>query len=377
MNRISVITTASLPWLTGASIHPLCLSACLSEKGNDVTLFLPWVRSHKAQKALFPPGMVFSTPEEQKKTVKKWIKDYFPKSAFNITFYPAVHISLFGSIYPLVNIASILPESDITIMEEPEHLFFFQPAGLKKIRARKVCGIILSNYSSYVNQAFGRLSFLITPIFDAYDLYLKRKSPVIVRISSVLKGPGHCVSAYINGVLPKFFSVAPNFSETVPTPFFVMGKIEWFKGFKTLADYWSLLPADIRKKPVHCFGSGIEKNAIIAYSENKGLKLSCFPPVVSLEQKLAPYKTFINASTTEGMSTTSMNALAMGKWLIIPEHPSNEFFYSFSNCLTYSNAESFGAAVCKSFFEKPAPLPEKEATDLSWNKATERLLDIL
>jgi digalactosyldiacylglycerol synthase len=64
---------------------------------------------------------------------------------------------------------------------------------------------------------------------------------------------------------------------------------------------------------------------------------------------------FINPSTSDVVATTTAEALAMGKWVVVPDIACNAFFKQFRNCLTYKDAAGFIEAVDRALQKEPAP----------------------
>jgi len=65
----------------------------------------------------------------------------------------------------------------------------------------------------------------------------------------------------------------------------------------------------------------------------------------------------------------------MGKFVIIPFHPSNTFFEQFSNCLMYKTKAQFVSHLQHAISNEPEPLSEDHTHQLTWEAATERCMD--
>lgn len=91
--------------------------------------------------------------------------------------------------------------------------------------------------------------------------------------------------------------------------------------------------------------------------------------------KFSSYKIFVNPSITEVLCTTSAEALAMGKFVIMPVHPSNEFFYQFPNCLTYESIDDFVEQIKFALQNEPMPLSKELRHVFTWDAAMERLVE--
>jgi digalactosyldiacylglycerol synthase len=185
--KMTIVTTASIPWFTGTAVNPLLRAAYLDRltkkinkdhaqlKDNNVLntvessvcLVIPWLEREQDRLELYGEKHNFSTPQEQESYIRKWLKEEAnmpeeadPETGIKIIFYTARYHSLLKSIFAMGDIMSVISDSDadVCILEEPEHLNWFRAPGdgwTKKFRF--VIGIIHTNYVDYASSHYSGL----------------------------------------------------------------------------------------------------------------------------------------------------------------------------------------------------------------------------
>lgn len=133
---IHIVTTASLPWMTGTAVNPLLRALYFQQSRSSpdakVTLVIPWVESEKERLEVYGHNVTFKNGREGRKEQEALVRDWAMNKAgmveeaklLRIQFYPATYQKKLGSILTLVDICSLIPEdqADVAILEEPEHL---------------------------------------------------------------------------------------------------------------------------------------------------------------------------------------------------------------------------------------------------------------
>ena len=198
----------------------------------------------------------------------------------------------------------------------------------------------------------------------------------LIKLSDTLQVLPRSAVCNVHGVRSEFLEVGrrrPSFTHGA----YFIGKVLWAKGYRYLIDYLSLQAASGEAPTrVDIYGPtvGDDYEQVAAAASEAQLKLTFKGGRDHADAALHGYKVFVNPSRTEVLSTTTAEALAMGKFVVIQRHPSNAFFERFPNALLFDTPEEFLQQLRHGLASTPAPLTDGERRALSWEGATDRFL---
>ncbi|KAH7433951.1 hypothetical protein KP509_07G094200 [Ceratopteris richardii] len=383
LQNVAIVTTASLPWMTGTAVNPLFRAAYLAKTGKrSVTLLIPWLCKND-QGLVYPNSLSFESPEEQEIYIREWLESRVGfKPNFKLVFYPGKFSKEKRSILAAGDISRFIPdkEAEVAILEEPEHLNWYYHGKRWTDKFQHVVGIVHTNYLEYVKrEKNGALqAFLLEHVNNWVTRIYCNK---VLRLSAATQELPKSTVCNVHGVSPKFLDIGQQFAsqhpegETFSKGAYFLGKMVWGKGYRELIDLLKKHKQDLDSLNVDVYGNGEDKSAVKAEADTFGLNIEFHHGRDHADSSLHGYKVFINPSISDVVCTTTAEALAMGKFVVCADHPSNEFFRSFPNCLMYKSSEEFVEKVNQAMASSPVPLSPEQRHMLSWEAATERFIE--
>ncbi|KAF6158992.1 hypothetical protein GIB67_042073 [Kingdonia uniflora] len=382
--HVAIVTTASLPWMTGTAVNPLFRAAYLAKSAKqNVTLLVPWL-CKSDQELVYPNKITFSSPEEQEVYIRKWLDERLDfKADFKISFYPGKFSKERRSILPAGDTSQFISskEADIAILEEPEHLNWYHHGKRWNDKFNHVVGIVHTNYLEYIKrEKNGALQAFFVKHINNW--VTRAYCDKVLRLSSATQDLPKSMVCNVHGVNPKFLKVGEvvaqekergqqSFSEGA----YFLGKMVWAKGYRELIDLLGKHKNDLEGFKLDVYGNGEDAHEVQSSAKKLDLNLNFLKGRDHADDSLHRYKVFINPSVSDVLCTATAEALAMGKFVVCADHPSNEFFRAFPNCLTYKTSEDFVEKVKEALANEPQPLTPEQRYNLSWEAATQRFME--
>ncbi|WIA41577.1 hypothetical protein OEZ86_008941 [Tetradesmus obliquus] len=383
---VAIVTTASLPWMTGTAVNPLLRAAYLANnEDRQVTLLLPWL-SKPDQERVFPNSVTFDSPADQEAFVREWAQKRTGLAcSFKVRFYPGRYAPEKGSILPVGDITQYIPdaEADVAVLEEPEHLNWYHHGRRWTDKFAHVVGVMHTNYLDYARrEERGAIKEALLRHINAWvcRIYCHK----VIKLSDAVQPLPRQETMFVHGVSPNFLRVgqekaaaAAEGQHTWGKGAYFLGKVLWAKGYTELLQrLQEHSSATGQHVPVDVYGAGPDLQEVQQEAASRRLNLQFNGPRDHADASLQDYKVFINPSLSDVVATTTAEALAMGKFVVCAEHPSNKFFAQFPNCLVYRTPEEFSRCLQHAMQHEPQPLSPEQLRKLTWEDATERFLQV-
>eukprot|EP00268_Persea_americana_P013710 TRINITY_DN1609_c0_g1_i4.p1 TRINITY_DN1609_c0_g1~~TRINITY_DN1609_c0_g1_i4.p1 ORF type:complete len:766 (+),score=149.99 TRINITY_DN1609_c0_g1_i4:206-2503(+) len=383
-HHVAIVTTASLPWMTGTAVNPLFRAAYLSNSAKQkVTLLVPWL-CKSDQELVYPNNLTFNSTEEQETYMRNWLEERVGfKADFKITFYPGKFSKGRRSIIPAGDASQFISprEADIAILEEPEHLNWYHHGKRWTDKFNHVVGVVHTNYLEYIKrEKNGALQAFFVKHIN--NLVIRAYCHKVLRLSAATQDLPRSVICNVHGVNPKFLKVGEKVAaerelgqQVFSKGAYFLGKMVWAKGYRELIDLLAKHRSDLDVLKLDIYGNGEDSLEVQSAAKKLDLNLNFLKGRDHADDSLHSYKVFINPSVSDVLCTATAEALAMGKFVICADHPSNEFFRAFPNCLTYKTSEDFVTRVREALANEPQALTPEQRHHLSWEAATQRFME--
>ncbi|KAJ0714692.1 putative digalactosyldiacylglycerol synthase [Helianthus annuus] len=383
--HVAIVTTASLPWMTGTAVNPLFRAAYLAKsRKQSITLLVPWL-TRKDQELVYPNNITFTSPEEQEVYIRSWLEERVGfKTDFKISFYPGKFQKERRSIIPAGDTSKFISskEADIAILEEPEHLNWYHHGNRWTNKFNHVVGIVHTNYLEYIKrEKNGALQAFFVKHIN--NLVTRAYCDKVLRLSAATQDLPKSVICNVHGVNPKFLKIGEktaaereNGGQSFSKGAYFLGKMVWAKGYRELIDLLAKQKDNLDNAfKIDVYGNGEDANEVQSTAKKLNLNVNFMKGIDHADDSLHSYKVFINPSVSDVLCTATAEALAMGKFVVCADHPSNDFFRSFPNCLTYNSPQDFVDKVNLAMDSEPHPLTPDQRFNLSWEAATQRFME--
>ena len=205
---VAIVTTASLPWMTGTAVNPLLRAAYLARRGlHEVTLVVPWLTP--AEQRMVHPNVVFETPEEQGAYINKWVKERCGfEPTMKLDFYPGRYATDKYSIIPVGDVSEYISDRkhDVAVLEEPEHLNWYHTGPRWSDKFKHVVGVVHTNYLEYARlEEHGAVKEAAMRFVNSWVSRVHCHK--IIKLSDAVQDFPRSETVNIHGVSPVFLEV--------------------------------------------------------------------------------------------------------------------------------------------------------------------------
>lgn len=367
---VAVVTTAALPWRTGPAYFSIWHAGGLKALGLRVVYVVPWVEPEGQR---LWGGPIHAAFEDHAAALHEEAARIGCPPLPTIVPYPARVWGLARSIVPRGDVFAAVPPADALVLHEPEHLAWAPwTRPRRRLDARRVVGVVMTNYEDYIRSAHQhrRLPLALTDraarLATRYHRSrIARQVDVAVPLSGAVEGvtdvAGRQRRAQVTGVAAPWAEVPPVTPETRGVYF--LGRLIWEKGLGDLIEI-----ARRTGLPVDVIGEGGDGEAIRERARTAGAPLRFHGASGEPWTLIGPHRVFLNPSRSEVLCTTTAEALAAGRHVVIPDCPANAPFAAYPNAHLYRDLDGAVAALAR-VMETPPAAPDAARRAFDWMQA--------